>query len=111
MTPATFRKLALDLPEAKESEHVGHPDFRVRKKVFATLGYPDAAWGMVKLTPAQQRALVRAHPAVFRPVKGGWGLKGATNVKLRAATVAVLRPALEAAWNNSAPAALARTAP
>ncbi len=67
MTPETFRKLALALPGAQESAHVGHPDFRVRGKVFATLGYPDGAWGMVKLTPAQQQALVRAHPAVFRP--------------------------------------------
>jgi hypothetical protein len=75
----------------------------VGKKVFATLSYPDAAWGMVKLTPAQQRSFVRAHPRVFKPVKGGWGIKGATNVKLRVATVAVLRPALEAAWENVAP--------
>ncbi len=108
MTPATFRRLALALPEVSESEHVGHPDFRIRKKVFATLGYPDAAWGMVKLTPAQQRALVRAHPSVFMPVRGGWGIRGATNVKLRTATVALLRPALEAAWVNAAPASLGR---
>ena len=103
MTPAAFRKLALSLPGATESAHVGHPDFRVRKKVFATLAYPDVAWGMVKLTPAQQRSFVRAHPAVFEPVRGGWGLRGATGVKLRTATVAVLRPALERAWRNIAP--------
>lgn len=106
MTPTTFRKLALSLPEACEFSHLGHPDFRVRKKIFSTLAYPDVAWAMVKLTPAQQRSFVRAHPTVFTPVKGGWGLKGATNVKLRAATVAVLRPALEAAWNNAAPSSL-----
>jgi hypothetical protein len=62
---------------------------------------------MVKLTPTQQRDLVRAHPAVFTPVKGGWGLKGATNVKLRPATIALVRPALETAWKNAAPASLA----
>jgi hypothetical protein len=106
VTPDGFRKLALGLPEVLESSHVGHPDFRVRKKVFATLGYPNGAWGMVKLTPEQQRALVRVHPAVFTPVKGGWGLKGATNVKLRPATIAVVRPALAAAWKNAAPASL-----
>jgi hypothetical protein len=39
-------------------------------------------------------------------VKGGWGLKGATNVKLRSATVAVVRPALKAAWRNVAPSSL-----
>jgi hypothetical protein len=106
MTPAAFRRLALSLPEACESSHVGHPDFRVRKKIFSTLAYPDVAWGMLKLTPAQQRSFVRAHPKVFTPVRGGWGLRGATNVKLRLATVAVLRPALEAAWKNAAPPSL-----
>jgi len=110
MTPSTFRKLALSLPEACESSHVGHPDFRVRKKIFATLAYPDVAWGMVKLTPAQQQSFVHAHPAVFMPVKGAWGLKGATNVKLRAATVAILLPALEAAWKNVAPSSLVAAA-
>jgi hypothetical protein len=78
----------------------------VRNKIFATLAYPDAAWAMVKLTPAQQRSFVKAHPSVFKAVKGGWGLKGATNVKLRVATVAVVRPALEAAWQNAAPSSL-----
>ena len=110
VTPTTFRNLALSLPEACESSHVGHPDFRVRKKIFATLAYPDVAWGMVKLTPAQQQSFVRAHPAVFMPVRGGWGRKGATNVKLRVATVAILRPAIEAAWKNVAPSSLVAAA-
>jgi hypothetical protein len=110
MTPATFRKLALALPQTTESKHVGHPDFRVRKKIFATLAYPSAAWGMVKLTPAQQRRVVGAHPDVFMPVKGRWGLKGATNVRLRTATAAVLQPALESAWQNAAPPPLAAAA-
>jgi hypothetical protein len=110
VTPATFRKLALSLPEAYESSHLGHADFRVRKRIFATLAYPDIAWAMVKLTPAQQQFFVGAHPAVFKAVKGGWGLKGATNVKLRAATVAILRQPLEAAWENVAPPSLAAAA-
>jgi hypothetical protein len=109
--PLTFRRLALSLPEACESSHVGHPDFRVRKRIFATLAYPNAAWGMVKLTPAQQKRFVRAHPSLFKPVAGGWGLKGATNVKLRTATVAALRPALVAAWKNAAPPSLLRPHP
>lgn len=50
MTAQEFRELALGLPEAIESGHMGHPDFRVRGKIFATLG-PKEAWGMAKLTP------------------------------------------------------------
>jgi hypothetical protein len=106
MTPDAFRKLALSLTGACESAHLDHPDFRVRKKIFATLGYPDVNWAMVKVTPAQQQSFVHAHPGVFMPVKGGWGLKGSTNVKLRTATVAIVQPALDAAWQHVAPQSL-----
>jgi hypothetical protein len=103
MTANGFRKMALSLPETTESIHMNHPDFRVSGKVFATLGYPDKFWGMVKLTPKQQAAFVEAEPESFVPVKGAWGRKGATNVHLRAATPSMMRKALEAAWANTAP--------
>jgi len=102
MTPDAFRKLAMSLPEVVESAHVDHPDYRVGKKIFATLGYPDTAWGVVKLTPQQQGEFVAAYPSVFAPVKGGWGIRGSTQIKLRTATSAALRPALRAAWRNAA---------
>ena len=103
MTPQGFRRLALSMPEASEGGHMGHPDFRLGGKIFATLCYPDESWGMVKLTPDQQEAFVSAEPAVFVPVKGGWGRRGATNVRLRPAKTASLRVALAAAWRNVAP--------
>jgi len=102
LTPAGFRRLALRLPDVVEDAHMGHPDFRVGGRIFATLGAPDAEWGMVALTPEQQDAFVHSAPRVFRPVKGGWGRGGATNVRLSAATERTLRPALETAWNNKA---------
>ena len=108
MTAGTFRRLALALPEAAEQGHMGHPDFRVGGKIFATLGYPTELWGMVKLTPDQQEALVAAEPAVFVPVKGAWGRRGATNVLLRVASTRSARLALTAAWRNVAPRALAK---
>jgi len=107
VTANDFRKLALSLPEAEEDEHMGHPDFRVGGKIFATLGAPDKEWGMVKLTPEEQSEFVRAEPEVFKPVKGGWGRRGATNVLLKAGTTATVRPALLAAWRNTAPKKLA----
>jgi hypothetical protein len=100
--------MALELPEAMESAHMGHPDFRVRGKIFATLTYPHEGVGMVKLTPEQQRLFVQADPDVFFPVKGGWGRRGATHVYLAVATYATLRPALVAAWRNVAPKRLAQ---
>jgi hypothetical protein len=108
MTEAEFRGLALSLPEALESAHMNHPDFRVRRKIFATLGYPDESWGMVKLTQQQQRHYMQAEPEVFFPAAGGWGTRGSTTVFLPAATQAVLRPALMDAWRNVAPKRLAQ---
>ncbi|MFL5341150.1 MAG: MmcQ/YjbR family DNA-binding protein [Gemmataceae bacterium] len=102
MTADDFRKLALDLPEAVESAHMNHPDFRVAGKVFATLG-PAEAWGMVKLTSDQQRHLVATKPKMFAPVKGGWGRRGATTVILQAATKTAVGDALLLAWRNVAP--------
>ncbi len=107
MTADDFRKLALDLPEVVESAHMNHPDFRVRNRIFATL-WPDESRGMVKLTPQQQAMFVRAEPNVFMPVKGGWGRRGATNVKLESADPTTVRVALVAAWRNVAPKTLAR---
>ena len=101
MTAADFRRLALSLPGAVESSHMNHPDFRVEKRIFATLGVPDQNHGMVKLTPAQQRAWMRKAPRVFHPASGAWGLGGATSVLLPAATPRVLRPALKVAWQNA----------
>jgi hypothetical protein len=103
MTADGFRKLALALPEAEERAHMGHPDFRVGGKIFATLGYPDGGWGMVKLTPEQQDGFIDADPKAFAPVKGAWGRGGATNVNLKAAKSTLLKAALAAAWLNTAP--------
>jgi hypothetical protein len=106
ITIAAFRRLALSLPEAVEGAHMGHADFRVGGKIFATLGAPDATFGAVMLTPEQQQAFVETYPRAFVPVKGGWGLKGATNVMLSGATDKTLLPALAAAWRNRAPKTL-----
>ena len=102
MSAARFRKIALSLPDALEGAHQGKTDFRVSKRIFATLGYPDAGWGMVKVTPEQQSVLVDAEPEIFRPVPGAWGKGGATNVRLAKADVTTLKSALTMAWRNIA---------
>jgi len=107
VTAADFRSIALSLPEAEERAHMNHPDFRVGGRIFATLGYPSAGWAMVKLTPAQQQLYTIAHPDAFLPIKGAWGRRGATNVRLRAAGVRIARQALTDAWRNTAPKRLA----
>jgi hypothetical protein len=102
MSQSRFRRVALGLPEVVEGAHQGHADFRVGKRIFATLGYPDDDWGMVKLTPEQQSVLVEAEPEIFRPVPGGWGKGGSTNVRLAKADPVTLQSALTMAWQNIA---------
>jgi hypothetical protein len=102
MTADDFRRMALSLPGTVESAHMDHPDFRVGGKVFATLGYPDRNWAMVKLNPEQQEQLVRSQPGVFVPAKGAWGRGGATCLLLKAARNTVVREALATAWRNRA---------
>jgi len=102
MTADDFRELALGIPQSVESAHVNHPDFRIGRKVFASLGVPDASWGMVKLTVEEQGSFIKQAPNVFRPCYGAWGRRGYTNVCLASARKSVLRPALEAAAKNVA---------
>jgi hypothetical protein len=100
MSPDEFRTAALKVPGAIESAHMNHPDFRVNGKIFASLGYPDEGWGMVKLTPAQQRAFMAEAPKIFSPCVGAWGRNGATGVHLRSAKQRILGRALRAAAEN-----------
>lgn len=79
-----------------------HPDFRVGGKIFATLGYPDENWGMVKLQPEQQESFSRDYPDAFAPVKGSWGRGGATQVRLDNVDKATLRRAITTAYRKIA---------
>lgn len=97
MTANDFRKTALGLPAAVESAHMEHPDFRVGGKIFATLGYPDEGWGVVILSPEEQKRLCEAEPEMFVPVKGAWGRAGNTQVNLKAAKTPIVREAMKAA--------------
>jgi hypothetical protein len=103
MTPNEFRDLALSFPEATESAHMHHPDFRVGGKIFATLRYPNENSAMVKLSPDEQKQSVGSNPDVFEPAKGAWGRRGSTIVHLPAATIDIVRKALTAAWRTTAP--------
>jgi hypothetical protein len=103
MTADQFRRIALDLPGTAESAHMHHPDFRVNGRIFATLGYPNDGYGMVKLSPEKQHEFTLTAPDIFSHVNGAWGRQGCTSVHLKAAKVAVLRQAMTSAWRNAAP--------
>jgi hypothetical protein len=101
MRARDFRRIALGMTGAVEGAHMGHPDFRAGGRIFATLHHDDQ-FGMVKLTPEQQRRFVRDHPAAFAPENGAWGRQGCTRVRLDAIDHETLGEAMTMAWQNTA---------
>jgi len=113
MNPEDFRRIALSLPGAEESSHMGAPDFRVGGRIFATLASQSHGYGNLMLTPEHQAAFVAEAPEVFLPIAGGWGRMGATHIRLAAADEDVLAGAVRTAWKlrvekNAVPAAKKR---
>lgn len=98
MTAADFRRIALSLPGAEESSHMGSPDFRVGGRIFATLAHEAKGYGNLMLDTEHQAAFTGEAPELFVPVAGGWGRMGATHIVLEAASESVLHSALHAAW-------------
>lgn len=106
MSADAFRRLALALPDAVESSHMGAADFRVNGRIFATLAFLAKGLGTLKLTPEQQAGFLADAPELYTPAPGGWGHMGMTLIRLDAPE-AVLAGALRTAYNN----VTARTAP
>ena len=99
MTPSDFRRIALSLPNAEESSHMGAADFRVASRIFATLASADQGFGNLMLNPEQQALFLADAPEIFLPIKGGWGRMGMTHIRLAEADEATLTGALRAAYN------------
>ena len=51
---------------------MGHPDFRVNGRIFATLHH-DRLWGMASLSPEQQETFVRQYPAISTQLRAAHG--------------------------------------
>jgi hypothetical protein len=104
-TVAIFRMLALTVPNAIESAHMGHPDFRVlcadgKLRIFATLSAEVNGRGVLKLTLDQQASFCEELPQVFEPCGGGWGRMGMTYVHLDRVDQDTLLGALTTAHHN-----------
>jgi hypothetical protein len=110
ISPDDFRRIALGMDNASEGAHMGHPDFRVKGRVFATLHH-DHLHGMVKLTPEQQQTFVLEHQTVFVPENGAWGRQGCTRVRLDAVDEDTLGAAMTLAWRNMSETPAARRSP
>ncbi len=97
MTATAFRVIVLSLEGAIEGAHMGHPDFRVNGRIFASL-HPGETKAMVKLALDEQDAFVRAKPDVFAPSSGAWGRQGCTDVLLAKVDRTTMRSAAILAW-------------
>ena len=104
------REIALAMPQAEEKGHQGHPDFRVRNRIFMTL-WPDENRVVLKFPVADQTALVAADPETFR--LPGWAHQGWTEVRLGGIGPERFRELVASAWRHVAGPRLAavRTPP
>jgi len=100
MNAVGFRQIILGLTGATEGAHMGHPDFRVGGRIFATLN-ADETTAMVKL-PVDQQARFMETQTAFRPASGAWGLQGATLIDLASADEEVVGEAATIAWQHVA---------
>lgn len=67
ITADRVRQLVAGLTGAVEGTHHGHPDFRVQKKIFATLSETQDR-AALRLTQPEARELASGRPGVFRLV-------------------------------------------
>ena len=97
VTPARVRELVAGLADTQEGAHHGHPDFRVRKKIFATLSEREDR-AALRVTNVEARGLAERSPDVYRLVSDrepiGW-----VSVLLAEADETELADLLEEAWS------------
>jgi hypothetical protein len=101
MSGDEFRGAALAFPEAQERETWGHPTFRVREKMFATMSTAgDAA--TVKASHEAQAALVGSEPQTFS-VPAYVGQHGWVGIRLDRVDPEEAVELLDEAWRMTAP--------
>src|SRR4030081_3593665 len=96
VTAARVRELVAGLPGAQESAHHGHPDFRVNKRIFATLSEAEDR-AALRLTQLEARALATSQPTVFRLVSDREPIAW-VSVLLEAVATDEFSDLLEEAW-------------
>ena len=97
MTEEDFRTVLLALEGVEEGAHMGHPDFRLNGRIFASL-MADGTRATLNLAPDEQAVLVQKAPDTFAPAAGAWGRQGWTTVHLPAVRAPTLRSACVLAY-------------
>lgn len=110
MTPEAFQQLALSLPGAEERETWGHPTFRVRDKIFASMGVGTNGVGVtagVKASLEEQADLIARYPETFA-VARYTGRYGWVSVKLATVDPVLMQRLIISAWRKTAPKRLVK---
>ena len=102
-----LRSIALTLPETEERETWGHPTFRVRDKMFASMS-DDGTTATVKATPEEQKALIAEDPETFT-YPAYVGRHGWVGVDVTRIGPAHLRELVTEAWRMTASKRAVRT--
>jgi len=93
---------AMSLLEATEEPHFEKKSYRVRKKIFATVGM-EAAFFVVKLTPIQQSVFCSWDESACHPIPNKWGLQGWTRVYFEKVDEDFLKDIVKTSYSNVAP--------
>ena len=100
VTVSAARKILLALPDTEEKAHLGHPDFRVNNRIFASLAPSKNKKKVVvvKLSPANQTAVMQIDPDAYS--LNGWSRQGWTNVHLDKVTPTRFRTIAQESWTT-----------
>lgn len=99
---SAFYGYAMSLPEALEEPHFEKKSYRVRKKIFATVG-TEADFFVVKLTPIQQSVFCSWDKSACHPTPDKWGLQGWTRVYFGKVDEDFLKDIVKTSYSNVAP--------
>jgi hypothetical protein len=105
-SPDDLRKIALSLPSVQERQTWGHPTFRVRDKMFATMS-DDGTGASVKATKDEQSALIAEDPRTFS-YPAYVGQHGWIGVDVGRIDADHLRELVTEAWRMTAPKRLVK---
>lgn len=100
MKISDVRRLALALPEATETPHFDRTSFRVRDKIFATVG-ADGRDMNVFVDDEQREIMVKVDPQAYETRM--WGKTGYLHVHLAKAKARDVETLLHSAWERKAP--------
>lgn len=81
MTPEAFIAVASGLAMVKAKTVLGAVRLSIASRTFATVGWPEIGWAVVKLSARDQQRLVR-QSAALAPEPGRRGKQGVTMVRL-----------------------------